>query len=370
MGQKLGAFLRVLGSGLSPQAFQANVGMYQQEKAQEAQIASEQRQEESAIKQMGVKQAFANLGVLGIAAKKANAEGDTEQSHRIGLAAKEIFDKIDPRYRGMAMDSFMTYTLQDEEDKKRGSTIALWKPGQPDTRTELRLEDKNVDTLMSQGYVKAPTQQIQAKPGELTKSQAGKIMLKGAEGRSALAKNVTEIDNLIKTVSSKDFIGGATGMATQGLNSAVTQVQQLFGGENLLNDDGSINESALEISQETASRLQRAAGQGGLAQSQTLQLAYILAKANDPSGRLSDRDVKTAEDMLGDTADPKVRAKILRDVQRRLISNYNIEQGSIAKSLGKAFKPITMKEIKSLAGTKEDLDDSPSSRILKKSGLM
>ena len=370
MGQKLGAFLRVLGSGLSPQAFQANVGMYQQEKAEEAQVAQEGRAEESAIKQMGIKQAFANLGVLGIAAKKANEEGDTEQSHRIGLAAKEVFDKIDPRYRGMAMDSFMAYTLEADKDKKRGQTIALWKPDQPETRTELRLEDKNVDVLMSQGYVKAPTQQL---TGDLSSSGKNKLTLLGIEGEQGVRNNVREIGNLMDTVASKDFVGGLTGDAIQSLNSARQQVTQLFGGENYLTEDGKINPSAFAED----STMRAKAIKGEVAESQTLELAFIIAKSLNPDGKISDADVRQAGQILGDSADPKSRYALLSKVQKRIVDRYNSDQTVIARRLcngdtacmRQKFTPLKLKDLTgSIQEEKPKIQDTVSN-MLKKSGF-
>jgi len=356
MGNKLEGFLRVLGSGLSKQAFAANVGMYTQEKAQEADM-----------EKINITQMFKTLGPLGVAMKNAKASGDMEAVKEISAQVKASADKY-PKHANNIKNAFMAGQMQDQKAKAPENIIHLISDKDPKGRS-FRKGDERINPLLDQGYRVAPKETLQ---GTLTTSQKGKVILKGVEGRASLAKNITEIDNLKKTLADPNFIGGVAGSAIQGLDSAVTQVQQLFdSGPKLLKDDGSLNEEAMDLSAETISRLEKSAGQSGLAKSQTLQLAYIIARANDPNGRLSDRDVKTAEGMLGEGSNPRARGLILDDVKRRLISNYNIDQASVAKSLGKPFKRITMKEIKGLAGTTEKTvdADTPASRILKDSGL-
>lgn len=360
MGSKLGSFLRVLGAGLSPQAFAAQTNEFSAEQASK-------RSREANIETIGLKQGMATASILG---KAYDAETDPARKKEIVEEVKGIAERAtngDKKSMGAFKSAWLSGRFEDVKAKKEVNLHTLVPPG-GGTPKSFRKDDPRVDKLMNEGWTPAPTETLQ---GQLTTTQKGKLILKGVEGKASLAKNVTEIDNLKKTLADPNFIGGVAGSVIQGLDSSVSQVQQLFSaGPKFLNDDGTVNEKAMDLSPETISRLEKSAGQAGLAKSQTLQLAYIIARANDPSGRLSDRDVKTAEDMLGDTASPRAKGRILDDVKRRLISNYNIEQATIAKSQGKSYERITMKEIKGLAGTKEKTEaDTPASRILKGSGL-
>ena len=119
MGQKLGAFLRVLGSGLSPQAFQANVGMYQQEKTEEA-----------TERQMNIKSAFASLGVLGASASKIKQsmlnleEGSQEHNqalkmlHDISKQAATITKRF-PKFESSMNESFLASMMEMDEVKPK-----------------------------------------------------------------------------------------------------------------------------------------------------------------------------------------------------------------------------------------------------------
>jgi len=365
MGQKLEGFLRVLASGLSPQAFQANVGLYNQEKAREFASAKEGRDIAREDAQQDYAQTLKQMGVYATIAKENPTNPKIQ--HEMGLKIREAA-KGDTRLLNAAMG----YILEDNSPPSELESLGGGPPSEEKLSTVFErarkdkikgsafsaIDEKGNQVMAVENekgqivdastfehkpeWTKAPTKQETGVPGSFTKSQAGKVKLKGIEGEQSVAKNVIEIDNLIKTMSSEDFIGGVAGQAIQGLDSVVSQVQQLTGGQDFLREDGSINRDALDLSKKTISRLEKSSGQYGLASSQVLQLAYVIARANDPSGRLSDRDVKVAEDMLGDSANPRVRAKVLEDVQRRLINNYNIEQRIIAKSIGEKFIPLSL----------------------------
>lgn len=368
MGQKLGAFLRVLGSGLSQQAFQANVGLYGKEKAEENRIAGEERTETSNIKQLGIKQAFANLGVLGVAAKKANETGDTEQSHKIGLAAKEIFSNIDPRYRNMAQESFMAFTLKDT-GKKGESFAAIDQKTNKEFMAVENEQGQIVDAVSGKhlpNAFKAPTK-TETRTGPLTKSGKNKLALSGIEGEQNVRNNVRNIGELIKTVASPDFLGGNLGNAVQALNSARAQVGQLFGGEEYLTDDGELNPQAFK----TGSKFRKMAIEGNVAESQTLELAFIMAKALNPDGKISDADVRQAGKILGDSADPKVRSALLRKVQNRIVDRYNSDQKVVARHTGGKFTPLKLDKLLGAEGfkSKTPTGGDAATNILNKVGF-
>ena len=173
--------------------------------------------------------------------------------------------------------------------------------------------------------------------------------------------NIRDIDSLIETVSSPDFLGGNLGNAVQALNSARSQATQVFGGEDYLTDDGKVNPKAFK----TDSKFRKMAITGNLAESQTLELAFILAKSLNPDGKISDADVRQAGKILGDSADPKVRKKLLDNVKKRIIARYNSDQSVIARRQKKPFTPLT---IEGLTGEKKEAG-SAASRIMKKVGF-
>lgn len=369
MGQKLSNFLRVLASGLSPQAAQANTQMFMAEEAEGRKIAGEQRLEAKEGRQQSFKTKISQMGLYATIAKENPT--NMEIQHRMGKKIKEVAGD-DP---GL-LEAAMGYVMEDEQpaDELGGgrppTTIFEGIEGKKKATTELTKLQKqrsHLETLPSTPKVARDIQNIDNRIAkittitgrtaeDITASQKGKLKVGGIEGETSLRQNVGEINNLIETVSSPDFIGGLTGASAQALNSASAQVTQLFGGENFTNEDGSINPRALEISKETDSRLRRAAAKGDLANSQTLQLAFVLAKSLNPDGKISDADVRQAEAILGKSADPKIRKNLLEDVQRRLISNYNIQEKVKAKALGQKYTPLTMKDITSGAKTVDEID--------------
>jgi hypothetical protein len=339
---------------------------------QQVQKKTEREQQNRLAQQAGFKEDFSELSKEIATYSDYESSKEYAEEQMEGLKAKyPILSQPDTQVNNYTEEIFNRIKQFEAKDGEKTSDIKLQDEVARLQALEQTPETKNrikqlEDIITKKGTI---TGTMPDDPSALTRSQAGKLTLGGIEGETSVAQNIAEIDNLIKTVSSPDYIGGVTGIAVQGLNSAVSQIQQLFGGENLLNEDGSINEKAMDLSGDTISRLQKAAGQGGLASSQALQIAYILARANDPTGRLSDRDVKVAEEILGDTADPKARAKILRDVQRRLISNYNIQQSTIAKSQKKPFKRLTLEGLRKLSGVVSLDKDTPTSRIMKNVGF-
>lgn len=177
MADKLGAFLRVLGSGLSPQAFQANVGMYQQEKAEQQQVA-----------QLTIKQTLANLGYLGVAARDANARGDSELSYKVGTAAKEVISQADPKYQKLFNETFLSYATSPSDKKDEVNIHTLMSPDGKKRRS-FRKDDPRIDTFMDKGWTVAPSRQETAKPGGFTKKIQSDIddqILKSKQGLDRL----------------------------------------------------------------------------------------------------------------------------------------------------------------------------------------
>lgn len=125
MGSRLGSFLRVLASGLSPQAAQANTQMFMQQQEEERRIAEEGRAEEQSVKQMGIKQGFASLGVLSEAARKFKK--NPKELHKITTRARQTIENMaggDERIEKMAKDAFMSQSLsEDTTGKGKARTV-------------------------------------------------------------------------------------------------------------------------------------------------------------------------------------------------------------------------------------------------------
>lgn len=116
MAGKLQAFLRVLGSGLSPQAFQANMALHSQERAEENLQAREQRVETKGIEDFNVQQVFKTLAPLGIAMKRAKEAGDTKAVNAIGAQVKQVAEQY-PEFSDSIKNSFMAHSMAEPETK-------------------------------------------------------------------------------------------------------------------------------------------------------------------------------------------------------------------------------------------------------------
>lgn len=160
MGNKLEGFLRILGSGLSKSAFQANIQDFQQEKDIEAREQTELRAEDRATKELNVKQAFANLGVLGVALRKEMSKGeaaDTRAIHKYGTAASEIADRF-PKYSQGMKETFAAYGMSEAKEKA----------GTPTEIQRLQKESDRLRGLPQTPRVKEKIDQIEARIGKQT----------------------------------------------------------------------------------------------------------------------------------------------------------------------------------------------------------
>ena len=172
MGSKLGAFLRVLGGGLSPQAFQAQTQQFAAEQADIRGQAGEQRAEQRGIEQLGVKQAMSSAGILATAYHK---ETDPNKKDLYRQEYKRLAENIDPKYQKVFVNSTASAFLADTSEKSKGPTEDLWLSGQDDTRITVRRDSPELDKLLAKGYISAPTQKEEAGPGGFTKKTDSEI---------------------------------------------------------------------------------------------------------------------------------------------------------------------------------------------------
>lgn len=369
MGQKLNNFLQAFAGGLSPQVFQANLNKEAAATADKRLQQRESRAEDRNIRQISITQGIKSLGVLATAINDTDINTQEGKKKIDGLMknAKEITNGFkDKRIIDSMKNSFAAQLGVMKKDKSEKTGITMIDPDGNEFMAfqrgrQFKMRDKAGNLVaVPHGSIKAPTKQL---TGELSKTQKGKLTLGGIEGEQNLRNNLRDIDSLMETVSSPDFLGGNLGNAVQALNSARQQVSQMFGGEDYLTEDGKVNPKAFR----TNSKFRKMAITGDLAESQKMELAFILAKALNPDGKISDADVRQAGKILGESADPQVRKRLLDDVKKRIVSRYNSDQSVIAKKLKKPFTPLTMEGLGSVGLKKKT--GSAASRIMQNVGF-
>lgn len=94
-------------------------------------------------------------------------------------------------------------------------------------------------------------------------------------------------------------------------------------------NQGKINKMADSVAKQTGATGEKLTAARARYESLIYDLAYTLAKARDPGGRLSDADVENALKILGRSGDPVAMRKVLNDVAR---DSYNAGQVKIKAS--------------------------------------
>ena len=118
MGLRLSQFLQVLGSGLSPQAYQSQAIQYQADQADRRQQESEQRSDDRNIKNLGIKQKIASIGVMGTAI--ANETDPQKKQELAGQAGQWINEnEPDPQLSGILKNSLAAYLMKKPEKTKK-----------------------------------------------------------------------------------------------------------------------------------------------------------------------------------------------------------------------------------------------------------
>lgn len=137
---------------------------------------------------------------------------------------------------------------------------------------------------------------------------------------------------------------GWLGRGATVLNNIRSQVEagaRLLGGSTLNEDlktDGSLGQSLNVVTDAIASRPDAVARMQSLGiDSATLRsrigdLAYMIAKARDPSGRMSNQDVEKAADSIGAALmDPKAGVAVLQDLDKGLADSQRIREEEITR---------------------------------------
>lgn len=170
-----------------------------------------------------------------------------------------------------------------------------------------------------------------------TKKQEDDIL----QGRIAVRTMTEGINNLIADLKKPDADQtiGFVGRAANVLNGFRVQAEaaaRAFGGESF-GQAAQNPELTQAVSQSVAkyananpqavAKLQSLGIDNARIQSQIMDLAYTLAKAYDPGGRMSNQDVERATQIImGSVMDPNAGIAVLTDVRSRMERNFQIRE--------------------------------------------
>lgn len=279
---------------------------------------------------------------LGTEAGKQKAQLALDNAEKRLKKATDAFDKFDDRQFTIANEERINAREAAEEQARfeRGEAV-------PDTYT------KSVNNLVKEGIISPE------KRRELLRSKAertalgdqeislvtpeGMITAKGQEAwdkafqaraGAEKAKNAAELDKAAQAIipmasAAHDIITAledgdgriqsVSGAITRGANLLIQQAQAL--GAILEFEDGTEFDVAVEAKKFGSKNRQFAALSTEL-QSAIIQLAYADAKADDPAGRISDKDFDRAlEKIGGSSGDPGILARVVsKMIVRRIRS--------------------------------------------------
>jgi hypothetical protein len=158
--------------------------------------------------------------------------------------------------------------------------------------------------------------------------------------RTATETAMAGIDRLSADLS-KPGADAAVGWMGQGailLNNVRAQTEaavKTFGGPGFQQEMSDPNvltsvQRAVDGNAALLAKAQRMGIDSAVLKSQIADLAYTIAKTQDPSGRVSDQDVQHAAGTIGATlGDPTATVRVLSDLKQRLVVSQNIRESVI-----------------------------------------
>jgi hypothetical protein len=171
-------------------------------------------------------------------------------------------------------------------------------------------------------------------------------VLKAAESRTHVDNAVRAINVLMGEYSRPEAAAasGFIGTAARHLNSVRAQAEAAFGliGAKTADQDlaadtaegGTMGRGIMSHAQRISDDLSRRniPITSGAIRSQIQSLAYLIAKTNDPSGRMSNQDVDRAAEILGASSmDPKAVQQILIGLRDQIVSNHLTQERNTAE---------------------------------------
>lgn len=161
------------------------------------------------------------------------------------------------------------------------------------------------------------------------------------DSRVATENAVAMIDGLTKSLSqpNADQAVGYLGTVARGFNDLRAQVEagaRLFGSQDTKDTVFNTPEARTAVDQAingifansvVNQKAQQLGVNSAIIRSQIQDLAYMIAKAQDPGGRVSTDDIRRAAETVGATImDPKSAVQVLGDLKQRIIQGHEIRE--------------------------------------------
>ena len=160
--------------------------------------------------------------------------------------------------------------------------------------------------------------------------------------RVATNQAVASIEDLMRSLSQPDagaavgYLGSAAVMFNN-MRAQFEATSKLIGGSDFASDvaanGGAVDNAVRTLFSDANfnSRAQQLGVDAAMVRSQIQNLAYMIAKSNDPSGRMSDRDIAAAMQEIGASLqDPQAMAQVLGRIRERTIRNQQIFETTMA----------------------------------------
>lgn len=157
----------------------------------------------------------------------------------------------------------------------------------------------------------------------------------------AMKQSVAMIDNLASELSKPNAaqsVGyvGAIANTLNGWRAQAEAASTAIGGltkDQAVSDPGvkqAIDGALISLPPQVVSRMQQMGIDGAIVRSQIHDLAYVIARAQDPSGRISVDDVRRASETIGASLmDPQAGVRVLADLKNRIQTNWKIKDETI-----------------------------------------
>jgi hypothetical protein len=317
--------------------------------------------------------------------KEKKSEGGVSVSEfnaRVGAVQDEIQELQDPRIVGLLTDT-LEFFPQGVELRPDEQTQAF-----SETLDKKRIEAQLRDPSTGTGNVVFTDPETGRQTEQIARfdNKTGAILIENSQGRLVPAprdavkvssvkqgkpedfapKVLDDIDEAIRFASNslnlssrvKDIIRespealGLPGTVSEFAREAVATAEntaRLFGGSHAVVVDGEEKEASLGTMLQKAEndnrefldswanrlfgelRLNRAGISHARIRGTLVGLAYAVARSVDPSGRLSDFDVKTQLDRIGQSSDPEIFLAVIQDLEEDVVSNFETVVGNVQR---------------------------------------
>jgi len=245
---------------------------------------------------------------IGTEARKAGAIAQAKLPSEIELARS----KMKPVATPAAVRTFESQVYGKEVPELRGTpeyiqkVIEFKKYGRPETKIDVTTDETLVRDLINQGL---NTRRIVRMTDEISSMVGKDATLIGATG--AAQRFIDSVSSQLKGVANKFTRGQAV-------------VKGRIVSENVLLNPDTYDWSEFKEGATASAEIK----------SSLVKLAYIVARQQDPEGRLSDYDIKNALSQIGaKSGSPEQLKTVLKSIKRRSMQEYN----DFAVQMGKPY---------------------------------